>query len=267
MTNFHVFSPAEESIEEPVVREISYDDVFSAIRSGFNDFMDKPSHYAFLVLIYPIMGFALVAWASGGNSMQLVYPLLTGFALIGPIAAIGLYEISRRREKGMDTAWKHARAVWRSPAMPSIAAVGAMLLVLFLLWLFTAQAIYGRYYGTDAPDTVLGFLKDVISTSRGWGLILVGNFAGFIFALVALCTSAVAFPLMLDRDVGALEAVKTSAKVVAASPGPMLLWGMIIAGALFWGALPFLAGLIIVLPVLGHSTWHIYRKAVVDPKG
>ena len=117
MTNFHVFSPAEESIESPVVREISYNDVFSAIRPGFDDFMDRPSHYAFLVLIYPLMGFAMVAWAVGGNSMQLVYPLLTGFALIGPIAAIGLYEISRRREQGLDTAWRHARAVWRSPAM------------------------------------------------------------------------------------------------------------------------------------------------------
>ncbi len=136
---------------------------------------------------------------------------------------------------------------------------------LFLLWLFTAQSIYTRLFGDEAPASIGTFLRDVLTTSRGWTLILFGNAAGFIFAVVVLATTVVAFPLLLDRDVGAVAAIETSARAVMANPLQMALWGLIVAVLLVIGSIPLFAGLAVVIPILGHATWHLYRK-VVEPE-
>ncbi|MGF7006604.1 DUF2189 domain-containing protein [Aminobacter sp. BE322] len=265
MANFHVYAAGTGSdIAHPVIRRIRTADVFDALRLGFEDFWEKPSHYVFLCLIYPIVGVFLITWTSGGNALQLVYPLLTGFALLGPFAALGLYEISRRRELKLDTSWKHALEVRNSPAMPAIAVLGVMLVALFVTWLLTAHALYAWLYGDDAPASFSGFVNDVLTTQRGWTLIVLGNAIGFVFALVTLSTTVIAFPLLLDRDVGAYAAVETSARAIIANPVPMLLWGLVVALTLLAGSLPLLVGLALVLPVLGHATWHLYRK-VVEP--
>jgi uncharacterized membrane protein len=266
MAEFHVFAAGNAMADQPVVRRIGVQDIWDALREGFHDFMARPSHYAFVVIIYPIIGFALVKWAAGNNSLQMLFPLVTGFALIGPFAAIGLYEISRRLEQKRDTSWRHAFNVRKSPAIPAILALGIMLLGVFIAWLYAAQAIYTSLYGANPPAELMPFFYDVIGTSRGWTLIFLGSSVGFAFALFVLCTTAVAFPLLLDRDAGAFTAVRTSLKAAWVNPVPMLLWGVIVAGSLFLGALPGLAGLIVVLPVLGHATWHVYRKMVVAPK-
>jgi uncharacterized membrane protein len=219
----------------------------------------------FLCLIYPIVGLILTQWTSGSNAIQLVYPLMSGFALIGPFAAIGLYEISRRRELGMNSHWRHAFDVRHSTALPSIAVIGILLFALFLLWLFTAQSIYTSLFGAEPPASVGSFLRDVLTTGKGWTLILAGNAAGFIFAVVVLATTVVAFPLLLDRDVGAVSAIETSARAVMANPLQMALWGLIVAVLLVIGSIPVFAGLAIVMPILGHATWHLYRR-VVEPE-
>ncbi|MEI9429368.1 DUF2189 domain-containing protein [Mesorhizobium sp. Cs1299R1N3] len=263
MANFHVYAAGTGSkLEHPAIRRIGVADVFDALRRGFDDFWEKPSHYVFLCLIYPVAGIVLITWSSGGNALQLVYPLMTGFALLGPFAALGLYEISRRREQQLDASWRHAFDVRKSPAMPAIAALGVMLVVLFIAWLVTARALYGHLYGNAAPASFFGFIADVLTTQRGWTLIILGNLIGFLFALVVLSTTVVAFPLLLDRDIGAYAAVETSARAVMTNPVPLLLWGLIVAVALGLGSLPLLVGLAVVLPVLGHSTWHLYRKLI-----
>lgn len=263
MANFHVYAAGTGSnVEQPAIRRIGVSDVFDALRLGFEDFWDKPSHYVFLCLIYPVVGVFLITWTSGGNALQLIYPLVTGFALLGPFAALGLYEISRRREQHLDTSWKHAFEVRQSPAMPAIAVLGIMLMALFVAWLFTAQALFAWLYGDTAPASYTAFINDVLTTQRGWTLMVVGNLVGLLFALVALSTTVVAFPLLLDRDIGAYAAVETSARAIMANPVPMLLWGLIVAAGLVLGSIPLLVGLAIVLPVLGHSTWHLYRKLI-----
>jgi uncharacterized membrane protein len=264
MANFHVYAAGTSSkVEHPAIRKIGVSDVFDALRRGLDDFWDKPSHYVFLCLIYPIVGVLLITWTSGGNALQLIYPLMTGFALLGPVAAIGLYEISRRRELNLDTSWRHAFEVRKSPAMPAIVALGIMLMALFVAWLLTAQALYTHVYSEAVPATFSGFVADVLTTQRGWTLIVLGNLIGFLFALVALSTTVIAFPLLLDRDIGAYAAVETSARAMIANPVPMLLWGLIVAIALVFGTLTLFVGLAVALPVLGHSTWHLYRKVVV----
>ena len=265
MASFHVYAGATNTIEHPAIRRISVADVFDALRRGFDDFWDKPSHYVFLCLIYPIVGVLLITWTSGGNALQLIFPLMSGFALLGPFAGIGLYEISRRREQNLDTSWRHAFDVRDSPAIPAMVVIGIMLLALFVAWLLVAQALYTSLYGPDAPQSTAAFFGDLFTTQRGWTLVVMGNLIGFLFALVVLCTTVVAFPLLLDCDVGVYAAIETSVRAVMGNPVPMLLWGLIVAVALLIGSLPFLAGLAIVIPVLGHATWHLYRKVVDVP--
>ncbi|MBW6419900.1 DUF2189 domain-containing protein [Rhizobium sp. XQZ8] len=263
MTAFHVMAGAHEGLLRPAVRKIGVEDVREALRLGWNDFMERPSHYVFLCLIYPIAGIFLAVWSTGANLMPLLFPLMSGFALLGPIAAIGLYEISRRREMGEDTSWRHALDVRHSPAMPSILAVGFFLVVLFVAWLLIAQALYTAYFGDTAPASIGAFVSDVLTTSQGISMIIWGNLIGFVFAVVVLATTVVAFPLMLDRDVGAGVAIETSVRAALANPVPVALWGLIVAALLVVGTIPIFAGLAVIMPILGHSTWHLYRRLVI----
>ncbi|QKD05272.1 DUF2189 domain-containing protein [Mesorhizobium loti] len=263
MAEFHVISGAQITSRPLVIRKLRMTDINSALRMGLQDFVEKPSHYVFLCLIYPIVGVILITWTSGGNTLQLIYPLMSGFALLGPLAAIGLYEISRRREQRLDTSWFHAFEVLKSPAIPAMLGVGALLLALFVAWIFTAQALFDWLYGPTLPTSITAFAHEVLTTRTGWTLIILGNLAGLVFALIVLTTTVVAFPLLLDRDVGAYRAIVTSAQVMAKNPVPILSWGLIVAVLLLLGSLPLLVGLAVVIPVLGHSTWHLYRRAVV----
>ena len=247
----------------PVVRKIEMADLKDALAKGVDDFRAIPSHAVFLSLIYPIVGLILIQLALGGAVMPLVFPIAAGFALVGPFAALGLYELSRRREQGLECTAGHAFDVFRSPSFGAIAMLGLFLTVIFLVWLAIAQAIYQANFGYAAPASVTEFLRDVFTTSAGWTLIIVGNAVGFLFALLVLVVSAVSFPLLLDRPVGASAAVLTSCRAVAANPGPMAMWGLIVAASLAIGSLPLLFGLAVVMPVLGHATWHLYRKVVV----
>lgn len=263
MTAFHVMAGASGEFTRPEVRKIGVADIVDALRLGLDDFKEKPSHYVFLCLMYPIAGVFLVMWSSGANLLPLIYPLMSGFALIGPIAAIGLYEISRRREQGQDTSWRHALEVRHSPAMPSIVAVAVMLLALFAVWLIVAQSIYTATFDAAGPASLSTFVSDVMTTSQGLSLIIWGNLAGFVFAVIVLATTVVTFPLLLDRDVGAVAAVDASIRATLANPVPVALWGLIVAALLFVGTIPAFIGLAVVMPILGHSTWHLYRKLIV----
>ena len=266
MTNFHVYAGADGAAAYPDVRSIEIGDLYDCLQAGYRDFMAKPSHIIFIIVMYPLIGVVLAAWTSGANALPMLFPLASGFALLGPFAAIGLYEISRRREAGMDTSWRHALELRHSPALPSIAAVGAMLFAVFIVWLLTAQALYIAIFGSQPPASVGSFLSQLFSTSEGWTLILAGNAIGFVFAVIVLSTTVVAFPLLIDRDVGAWAAIHTSARAVMANPLQMLAWGFIVALLLALGSLPLFAGLIVVIPILGHATWHLYRKVVVEER-
>lgn len=263
MSQFHVIAGATGERERLEVRRIGFADVVDALRLGLEDFRAKPSHYVFLCLIYPFIGLILMRWTSGNDAVQLAFPLMSGFALVGPFAAVPLYEVSRRRELGMNASWRQALKVRHSPALPAIAAVGAFLLAVFLCWLFAAQAVYTAIHGDMRPASLTAFIGEVLTTDRGWRLILIGNAVGFCFAALVLMTTVVAFPLLIDRDVGAFAAIETSVKAVAANPAPMALWGIVVVVGLVAGALPLFAGLAVTLPILGHATWHLYRKTVV----
>jgi uncharacterized membrane protein len=246
----------------PRVRRIGIADLTDALAKGFSDFGAYRSDVIFISLIYPLAGLVLGQLLLGYEALPLLFPLVSGFALIGPFAAAGLYEASRRREMGHEVSWHDSFGVFQSPAFGSIAMLGIALVGVFLLWMLSAMVIYWLTFGMETPASFTGFVEDVFTTSRGWALIALGVGTGFCFAVFVLAISVVSFPLLLDRNVSVLTAVQTSVRAVRQNPVPMMLWGLIVAGSLALGALPALVGLIVVMPVLGHATWHLYRKVV-----
>ncbi len=264
MAHSHVVSGESLEQAQPQVRTIGFADLKDALARGFDDFLAMPSHAVFLCLIYPVVGFVLARLVLGANVLPLLFPLAAGFALIGPLAALGLYEMSRRREEGLDVSWKHALDIRRSPSLGAITVLGLMLVAIFLTWIAVAQAIYVATFGYTPAASMPDFIRQVLTTPEGWTLAIVGNFVGFLFAVVVLTLTVVSFPLLLDRDVGLATAILTSVRAVLANPVTMAMWGVIVAALLLIGSLPAFFGLAVVVPILGHATWHLYRK-VVEP--
>src|ERR1700687_4774917 len=243
-----------------VVRKISLSDLSDALRLGWEDFKAIPTHAAVLCVIYPVPGLVLFGLVVGYSVLPLLFPLAAGFTLIGPFAALGLYELSRRRARGeTDAAWD-AMNVLRAPSFGAMLELGTLLLVLFGTWIAVADAIYVATFGHAPAATIPDFATRVFTTPEGWTLIIVGCGVGFLFAVMALCVSVVSFPLMLDRHATAIDAIRTSLRAVRENPFAMAVWGLIVAGLLAIGSLPFFVGLAVVLPVLGHATWHLYRQ-------
>lgn len=255
-TRDNLHSPA------PVVCRIGVTDLRDVLARGVDDFGAYRTDVIFLCVIYPLVGLVLARLAFGYEMLPLVFPLASGFALVGPFAAVGLYEMSRQREMGIEVTWADAFGVVRSPSFGAIVLLGLLLMGIFLLWLVAAEAIYQLTLGPAPPASLASFVRDVFTTDVGWVMIGFGVGVGFLFALLVLAISVVSFPLLLDREVGLDTAILTSVRAVVANPGPMAIWGLIVAGGLVIGSIPFFLGLIIVMPVLGHATWHLYRKVV-----
>jgi uncharacterized membrane protein len=246
----------------PVVQRIHVSDLRWALARGMEDFGASRTDVIFLCVIYPLLGLLLARMASGYEMLPLVFPLASGFALIGPLAAVGLNEMSRRREQGLSAGWADAFRVFNSPAIGGIALLGVTLIVMLLFWLVLSNAVYNLTLGPQPPASLGSFAHDVIFTASGRTMAVVGIGLGFVLAVVALTISVVSFPILLDRNVSLETAIRTSVRVVARNPLTMAIWGLIIAASLFVGSIPVLLGLIFVMPVLGHATWHLYRRAV-----
>lgn len=253
---------ATDSTEQITIHTIGVADLREVLLKGFADFDARPSHYFFLGLIYPVITFLAIRASAGYEMLPLLFPLLAGSTLLGPLAATGLYEMSRRREEGLDVSWSHAFDIFRTPALRPLIALGVVLAAIFVTWLATAQSIYEGLFGIIPPESVSAFVDQILTTQTGLVLFVVGGSVGFLFAVVVLTISVVSFPMLVDRNVGAVIAVQTSVRAVVANPMTMALWGLIVAISLLIGAVPFFIGLAVVMPVLGHATWHLYRKVV-----
>ncbi len=253
---------AEHTI--PDVRTIRTADLKDALAKGIADFNAKPTHLLFLAIIYPILMILFARTYAGYDFLPLVFPIIAGSTLLGPLAACGMYELSRRREQGLDVSWVNCFDVLRSPSILAIATIGVILGAIFFAWMAVAQGIFWYYFDNVVPDTITAFAEQIFLTPSGWSLIVVGCGAGFLFSVLVLTISVVSIPMLLDRHVDVMTAILTSVRSVLANPKTMALWGLIVAGSLLIGALPLFVGLAVVMPILGHATWHLYRKIVVN---
>jgi uncharacterized membrane protein len=254
------FTAQPDTAEVPV-RKITSDDLKAVLREGYRDFLDKRGDLIVVGLIYPIIGFVAAAAALGGNLIPLFFPIAAGIGLLGPLAALGFYELARRREAGLDASWRHFLDVSKRPGWDSIMAVAAILLLIFFAWLAAAWILYAAFIDAP-PQSVSYFVERLLITQGGWKLIVVGNLVGIAFAAVVLTVSVVSLPMLVDCDVGARTAIATSVRAVMANKRVMLLWGIIVAALLVLGSIPAFIGLAFVLPWLGYSTWHLYTRLV-----
>lgn len=254
---------ADLDADPPRTRALSRADLTMALRKGWDDLMHFRSDVVFVCLLYPVIGGVLVAMALQGNLVQLLFPTIAGFALAGPVAAIGLYEMSRQRELGEKATWTALFDVMRSPRFGGILMLALFHGVIFLVWIMVANMIFKVTLGPEADTSMTGFFTQVLTTSAGWAMAIIGTAVGFCFAVAVLAISVVSFPMMLDRDVSLPVAVTTSVRVARENPVVIGMWGVIVAGCLAAGALPAMLGLVLILPLLGHATWHLYRAAVV----
>jgi uncharacterized membrane protein len=248
----------------PAIHKIDSADVWQSLREGFSDFKAYRSDVLFLCVVYAVAGAVMARVAFGSDLLPLLFPLASGFAIVGPLAAVGLYEMSRRREQGAEVGWANAFDVLKAPAIGGIAALGAILIAVFLVWLLAAWVIFEATLGPTLPPapTPSAFAHAVLFTAPGQAMIVMGMSIGFLFALLAMMVSVVSFPLLLDRDTGLDTAIATSFRAVMANPGPMALWGLVVAAALLAGTALAFVGLMVAVPVLGHATWHLYRKLI-----
>jgi uncharacterized membrane protein len=266
MSTIHAIHRPKEALRAPLpaVRRIELSDLKDVLAKGFQDFAACRTDVLFMCVIYPVIGLVLARLVIGQGLFQMLFPLASGFALIGPFVAIGLYEMSRRREQGETVGWTTAFGVLRSPSAGAMGLLGLFLTAIFVAWLFAAQGIFNATVGGPHHLDSLGtFAVQVLTTTAGWMLIVAGVSVGFLFALLVFVVSVVSFPLLLDRqDIGLDVAIGTSVRAIAANPRMMALWAMIIAGAMILGSIPALIGLIVVIPILGHATWHLYRRLI-----
>jgi uncharacterized membrane protein len=266
---FHSFTetrprPVTRSADAITVRRIGVADLRWALARGMEDFSASRTDVIFLCVIYPLLGLLLARVASGYDMLPLVFPLTSGFALLGPLAAVGLNEMSRQREMGAPAGLGAAFGVFRSPAIGGIVLLGGLLLAIFIFWLVIANAVYNLTLGPEPPASLGSFLDAIFHTWAGWVMVVAGIGLGFVLAVGALVISVVSFPMLLDQNVSLETAMRTSARVVARNPLVMAAWGMIVTAGLVIGSIPLLLGLIVVMPVLGHATWHLYRRVVAS---
>jgi uncharacterized membrane protein len=247
---------------DPVVRVINVADVQAALRDGIADFRRAPRHGLVLGAICAAIGIAILALLYVLGLPYLAYPLGAGFALVCPFLAAGLYEVSRRLETGQSLA---ASEIWaKVKGRSEIRWMGFATVFILIMWMYQVRFLMALFLGYSGMMATLGeFLRVVLTTTEGLTFLAVGNVVGAILSTILFSISVVAFPLVLDRDVDFVTAMITSVKAVAANPVPMAVFAAVIAAMLLLSALTGFLGLLVTLPVLGHATWHLYRRVVV----
>ena len=247
---------------DPVVLHITVADVVETFGKGLRDFQALLFYDISLGAVYAIGGLVIVYSITAFGMSYLAYPLAAGFALIAPFVAAGFYELSRQREHGQPPSAREALTAIRSRR--ELGWMAFVTIFVFIVWMYLAQFLVALFLGLHASfSTLQQFITVVLTTSEGLAFFIIGNLIGAALSLMVFSLTSVSFPLLLDRDgVDFVTAMITSVRAVTTSPVPIIGWGLIIVVLLIVSILPFFLGLLITLPVLGHTTWHLYRRIV-----
>jgi uncharacterized membrane protein len=243
------------------IRTIEVADVIDCIAKGVQDFRRAPLHGMFFGAVYAIGGLAIVWTAFALDYPYLAYPFIMGFALFAPFGAAGTYEISRRLESGEPLSWPAILgSVWSRAGM-ELVWLALVSLFTLIIWLDLAVFVFLAFYGVDIPSFPQ-MLTSIFTTGYGMAFLVVGNGLGAIIALLVFSISAVAPPLVVDREVDFVTAMTTSVGAVLANPRPMLAWAIVIAAGLAIAFVTVFVALLVIFPLLGYATWHLYRKVI-----
>ena len=245
------------------VRKITGEDLRLSLRQGLDDFLTFRGDIIFAGLIYTVLGIAAVVMTTSRPLMPFFLPVVAGVGLLGPLAAVGFYELARQREEGRPGIhWFNFLDVRKRPSVDDMGIVAGLLLAIFFGWLIAAGALYLLLFGWATPASISQFLSMVFGTAQGWALIVGGAVVGAIFGWIVLSLSVASLPMLVDCDVSAQEAVSASWRAANANRGEMVRWGLIVLGLLVLGCIPAFVGLAFVLPWLGYSTWHLYTRLI-----
>jgi len=251
---------------DPVVRCITAADIAEALGKGLRDFQAAPLYGLAFGALYAGGGIVILLSLTAFGMIYLAYPLAAGFALLGPFVAIGLYEVSRRREAGQQLS---VRGIWSTVKSRSeIGWMAFVTLFVFVIWMYQVRLLIALLIGLNASFSSLReFVTVVLTTNEGLLFLAIGNAVGAALSLILFSLTVVSFPLLLDRDIDFVTAMVTSVRAVVMSPLPMIGWAAVIVVLLIVSALPYFLGLLVTLPVLGHATWHLYRRIVAPVPG
>ena len=244
------------------VRKIGDADLKFALRAGWEDFLDMRGDIFIAGLVYTFIGLAAVVMTTSRPLIPFFFPVVAGVGLLGPVAAVGFYELAKRREAGEDIHWFNFLDVRNRSTVDDMGIVAGLLLAIFTLWLVAAGILYVSLFGWSTPTSLAGFLTMIFTTPFGWALIAGGAVVGAIFGWFVLAFSVASLPMLVDRDVSAGEAVSASWRAAHANKAEMIRWGLMVAGLLVLGSIPAFVGLAVVLPWLGYATWHLYTRLV-----
>lgn len=247
----------------PIPDIVGMDAIPAALRAGWRDFRRAPAFGLFFAAFYVAGGLVLAAVAMASGQEWWLMPFVVGFPLIAPFAAVGLYEVSRRIEADEPLDWKQVLSVVVAQKDRQVPSMAMVVLLMFMFWVFVAHTTFALFMGVSSLTNVSSSLE-ILFQGRGLMMLLVGTLIGAGFAAVLFSITVIGLPLILDREVDLISAIIASFQAVAANPGVMLVWAGVIAGMLFIGILPMFLGLFIVLPVLGHASWHMYRLVMPD---
>jgi uncharacterized membrane protein len=251
----------------PEVRAVSVADIRASLAEGISDFIRAPAFGFFFGGIFALGGICITLALTAWDRPWLIYPFAIGFPLIGPFAAVGLYEVSRRLESGRPLAWSAVLSVLWAQRRRELSWMAFVVLFVFWIWMYQVRLWMALILGRMSFATFEKFLTVLFTTWQGWTFLIVVHLVGGALALIMFSLTVISIPLLMQRDIDFVTAMLTSIRAVLASPLVMLGWGAIVTLAVIVACLPFFLGLLLVLPILGHATWHLYRRAVVDAGG
>lgn len=252
---------AQDGPAEIGIRRLDPGDLVAVLRRGWQDFLTAPAFGLFFSTIFVLGGNLMLYVLGVTGQVWWTLPAAAGFPILGPFIAVGLYEVSRRIERSEPLEWGGVLGVIFRQKDRQIPSMSAVIVVFFLFWNFLAHMIFALFMGMQVMTNVSSSFA-IFLTPNGLIMLAVGTAVGAVFAGVLFALTVVSLPLLLDREVDFVTAMITSFRTVLDNPGTMLIWAALIAALLFVGMLPFFLGLFVVLPVLGHASWHLYRRAL-----
>ncbi len=248
----------------PVVRHIGLDDVRAAFVAGVRDFSRAPLFGLFFGGFYALGGLLAVAFVARLDMHYMIYPLAIGFPLVGPFIAVGIYEVSRCLHEGRPLTWSGVlTTVWRQKGR-ELSIMAFVTLFIMWMWMYQVRLLVALFLGFRSMSTLDGFINMVLNTGDGLRFLAAGHIVGALLYAVLFSVTVVSIPLLLDREVDFVTAIITSIKAVLTNPIAMMVWGLVVLVLTGLALLPAFLGLFIVLPILGHATWHLYQR-VVEP--